>query len=124
VALLELIFDAANWAELAKAWTEASWARRLILVLEILLGGFLVYGLFGQWNEWAFVVLLVVMTLLGVLAKRFFPREQERPEEDTKRRPSPEEIRVRAAAERAEREIAHRGSHPLGHPGSGGRLSD
>ena len=43
-------------------------------------------------------------------------------EERTEHVSTPEEIRVRAAAERAERDLAARGSHPLGHPGSGGRF--
>ena len=45
------------------------------------------------------------------------PYAAERPDD------SKEEAAVRAAGERVQRDLEARGSHPLGHPGSGGRLS-
>ena len=123
-SLLHLILDAAIWTDIAKGFAEASPARRVVLVLELIGTGLLVIYLFGEWSEWSAPAVIVVVVSLDVAIGKLIGIQRESDEVEAERVLSPEEIRVRAAAERAERELALRGTHPLGHPGGGGRLSD
>jgi hypothetical protein len=123
-SLVELVVDAAIWTDIAKGFAEASPARRVVWLLELIGTGVLVIYLFGAWSEWGALAVIVVVVTLDFAVGKLIGARRDSDEGEAERVLSPEEIRVRAAAERAERELALRGTHPLGHPGGGGRLSD
>ena len=91
----------------------------LLLLAAVILGALYLGG-----PAWSVAIAIVLIALLGSLVRHVEPIEEDEPASGEKRAPSNEEIRVRAARERAERDLLARGSHPLGHPGSGGRWSD
>ena len=124
LALLDLITNAVMWTDIAKTLTEASPLRRMVLLAEWIGGGWLVVYLLGEWSPWPALAVGAAIVLLDGVGRRLIGSTEDEGPVETERTLSPEEIRVRAAAERAERDLAQRGSHPLGHPGSGGRLSD
>jgi membrane protein implicated in regulation of membrane protease activity len=113
---------------LLSAGPRGSRTRRAVLILVsgllFVVAAVILCALYLGGPAWSVAIAIVLIALLGLLVRRVQPVEESEPAIGEMRTPSDEEVRVRAARERAERDLLVRGSHPLGHPGSGGRWSD
>jgi hypothetical protein len=90
------------------------------------LGGGILLWVYGRGEPWIAVGVIALIAFAELVHRRTrgrteSPAESEKAQEQVL---TAQEIRLRAVAERAERNLAGRGSHPLGHPGSGGRLPE
>ena len=102
-------------------------ARQVVLrviCLVLVLAAAVLGALYVGGAVWSVIVALALIALFFVLLGRLEPVVERKGRDTVVRSPeSKGEAAVRAARERAERDLETRGSHPLGHPGSGGRWS-